>query len=304
MTKVEVHKKASLAGHTDCIYTLCPSPNDQFFFSSGGDGIVARWDLANPEIGDLIVRVPNSVYALYCLQAQKQLLVGQNFEGLHLIDLENKQEIRSVKLTDAAIFDIQCYGSDIFVACGDGVVIVVDYETFALRKHLKASDKSARCLSINPIEREFAVGYSDHSIKIFGLQDLDLHQSLQAHKNSVFALRYTPDGQYLLSGSRDAHLKVWEVEKKYALYESIVAHLYAINHLDFSPDGNYMATCSMDKSVKVWDIKTWQLIKVIDKARHAGHGTSVNKLLWSAYENLLISGSDDRLISVWDLTFL
>ena len=304
MTKVEVHKKAMLAGHKDCIYTICQSPDNQFFFSSGGDGVVARWDLSNPEIGDLIIKVPNSVYALCCLKEERQLLVGQNFEGIHLIDLDQKTELRSVKLTDAAIFDIQVWGKDIFVTCGDGVVIVVDYDSFSVKKHLKASDKSARCLSINPIEREFAVGYSDHTIKIFGLQDFELHRTIQAHKNSVFTTRYTQDGRFLISGSRDAHLKIWDVENKYQLYESIVAHMYAINHLDFSPDGKYFATCSMDKSVKVWDLSSWQLIKVIDKARHAGHGNSVNKLVWSSYENLLISAGDDRMISVWDLTFI
>jgi hypothetical protein len=40
-------------------------------------------------------------------------------------------------------------------------------------------------------------------------------------------------------------------------------------------------------------------LKVIDKARHAGHGTSVNKLLWTP--NRLLSASDDRSISAWDI---
>ena len=78
-------------------------------------------------------------------------------------------------------------------------------------------------------------------------------------------------------------------------------HMYAINHLSFSPDSKYFVTCSMDKSIKVWDAEKFQLLKVIDKARHAGHGTSVNKVLWSGYNNLLVSGSDDRSISVWEI---
>jgi WD40 repeat protein len=45
-------------------------------------------------------------------------------------------------------------------------------------------------------------------------------------------------------------------------------------------------------------------LKVIDKGRHAGHGTSVNKLLWTSFKNQLVSASDDRTISAWDLLFL
>jgi WD40 repeat protein len=59
----------------------------------------------------------------------------------------------------------------------------------------------------------------------------------------------------------------------------------------------------MDKSIKVWDMEALKLLKVIDKARHAGHGTSVNKLLWTNYNDQLASASDDRTISIWNINF-
>ena len=129
-----------------------------------------------------------------------------------------------------------------------------------------------------------------------------LHE-IEAHKISVFTVQYSPDQRYLISGSRDAHLKIWDPQHGYKLRESIVAHMFAINHLDFSPDGKHFVTCSMDKSIKVWDARTFQLLKVIDKARHAGHGTSINKVLWTDFNNLLLSASDDRSISIWDIKF-
>jgi len=96
-------------------------------------------------------------------------------------------------------------------------------------------------------------------------------------------------------------LKIWDVTNGYALHQDIVAHLFAINHLTYSPDQRLFASCSMDKSIKIWDATTFQLLKVIDRARHAGHGTSINKLLWTSFNNQLISASDDRRISVWDI---
>ncbi len=59
------------------------------------------------------------------------------------------------------------------------------------------------------------------------------------------------------------------------------------------------------ESIKVWNnANDLRLLKVIDKGRHAGHGTSVNKLLWTSFKDQLVSASDDRTISAWDLVFL
>ena len=129
-----------------------------------------------------------------------------------------------------------------------------------------------------------------------------MRYAFKAHDNSVFTLKYSPDYRFLLSGSRDARLKSWNVWENYSLEKKIVAHIYAINHIEYSPDGQYFATASMDKSIKIWDAERLKLLKVIDRARHAGHGTSVNRLLWSAHQNTLLSASDDRRISVWQLS--
>ncbi|MFC0183843.1 WD domain-containing protein, G-beta repeat-containing protein [Pseudarcicella hirudinis] len=297
-----VEKIDTFSGHRDSVYSLERTPDKQHFFSAGGDGLVVRWNLEKPDVGELIAKVPASVYAMCYEEKSKQLWVGQNFEGIHVFDIENKQEVKSIKITSSSIFDIKMYENLAIVCLGDGTVIIMSIQEFAVVKHLKASDKSARCVEINPHKREFAVGYSDFSVKIFDLQDFSLKFVIKAHTNSVFTLKYTPDYRFLVSGSRDAHLKAWNVEKQYSLENDIVAHLFAINHLTFSPDGKFFATCSMDKSIKVWDAETFRLLKVIDRARHAGHGTSVNRLWWSEYENQLVSASDDKKISVWKLS--
>jgi WD40 repeat protein len=144
------------------------------------------------------------------------------------------------------------------------------------------------------------VGASDNNIYILSLKDLSCIHTLSGHKNSVFTVCYHPTDNYLLSGGRDAHLKIWSTDG-YHQTEDIVAHLYAINNVQFSADGKYFASCSMDKSIKIWDAESFRLLKVIDKARHAGHGTSINKLLWLAFNNLLLSVSDDRSVAVWDI---
>ncbi len=303
MAGIQVKKLHTLTGHRDCVYTLEPSADSSVFFSGAGDGMVVKWDMNSPEEGEQIAQLPNSIYALHHVLAKDILIVGHNYEGIHLIDWRNKKEKVSLKLNASAIFDIQSHDNNCFIASGDGSVMIIDLELLTVRKQLPYSEKSARTIAINSVHGEMAVGYSDNFIRVFRLEDFTLKYEWQGHTNTVFTLSYSPDFKFLLSGSRDARLKSWSVEESYGLTKEVVAHLYAINHVIFSPDGKHFVTCSLDKSIKVWQAADLTLLKVIDKARHAGHGTSVNKLLWSSFNNQLVSASDDRTISIWDVIF-
>lgn len=295
VAKIDVYK-----GHKDSIYSVEKGMGDAIFYTSGADGMVVEWNMEQSDNGTLIAKLPNSVYALNFDPAEKELLIGQNFEGIHQIDISTKSEKKSVKITSDAIFDIKRQKDRIFVATGNGTLIILHkIDLSVIAKH-KLSDQSLRVMAIHPDGHQLAVGGSDHQIRILDIESLEIIQTLQAHTNSVFTLTYSPDGLHLISAGRDAHIIVWDTSS-YNLVLSVAAHMYAINHIAYSPSGKYFATASMDKSIKVWDAQTFKLLKVIDKSRHAGHATSINKLYWSAYNNRIISVSDDRTISVWDI---
>jgi len=304
MNPIQVEKLKTLTGHSDCVYTIIPAGEANLFFSGGGDGMVVKWDLSNPDEGELIARLPNSIYALHAIKNSSLLIAGHNYEGIHVLDWKTKREVSSLKLSTAAIFDINSFESDILIASGDGTLSIVDFNNLSIRKKLLISEKNVRTIAVNALAGEVAVGFSDNFIRIFSLSDYRLKHEIKAHSKSVFALSYTHDYNFLISGSRDARLKVWDITSGYKQSEEVVAHLFAINHISFSPSGKYFATASMDKSIKIWKTDELKLLKVIDKGRHAGHGTSVNKLLWTNFNNQLLSASDDRTISVWNISGL
>ncbi|MFM2249397.1 MAG: hypothetical protein RLZZ358_324 [Bacteroidota bacterium] len=301
MSKIQVNKLHTLTGHNDCIYALREGADPRFFFTGAGDGMVVEWDLDHPKDGKLLARLPHSVYALEVDPKRNTLIVGHNYEGIHVIDLNEKKESWSLKLGTAAIFDLKIFGDELYVATGDGVLFVVDLESRAIKKHIKLSTKSIRVLAIAPSKKLLALGFSDHSIQVLDLtKDSEPIARLEGHSNSVFALDFSPSEEVLVSGGRDACLKFWNTNS-YFLEENIVAHLYAINYLSFREDGKYLVTCSMDKSLKIWDGTSRNLLKVIDKARNAGHGTSINKVFWSTYSGVIVSVSDDRTIAIWQI---
>jgi WD40 repeat protein len=303
MAKIEVNKANTFTGHRDCVYALTGGKDPYHFFTSGSDGLVVSWSLHNPDQGTLVAKVQKTVYALHYLKENNQLLIGQNFEGLHLVDLNHMQETQKIKITDAAIFDLAIWKDLVFAATGDGKIVVCALPHLHILHTIEVSGKSVRAMAINPLTLELAAATSDHTIKIIDLQTMLVKKTLEGHSNSVFCVQYTPDFAYLLSGSRDAHLFIWDVRADYLKLQPVVAHMFTINHIAFHPDGTYFATCSKDKSIKVWDTQSFRLLKVIDKSRHAGHGTSVNKLLWVGDGVELVSCSDDKTISHWQLGF-
>ena len=299
-----VTRIATLAGHRDAVYALTGGP-DSAVYSGSADGMVVGWDAADPgRDGALLARVENSVYALRHLPDLGMLALGHNFQGVQVLDLTGKQLAHATALPPVAIFEIAYSVSRqrLYAALGDGTLAVLSVPGFRLEKLLRLADKSLRCLALHEGRGELAVGSSDTLTRVLDLDSLEVKYTLGESTNSVFSVAYSPDGARLLTAGRDAQIRTWEVAAGYALAETVPAHMYTIHHLAFSPDGRYLASCSLDKSIKLWDAATLTLLRVLDRARAAGHGTSVNRLVWPGAENRLVSCSDDRSLAVWQLT--
>ena len=301
-----ITKIATLAGHRDAVYALTGSAGSTVF-SGSADGMVVGWDAADPaRDGELLARVENSVYALRHLSELGLLVLGHNFQGIQAIDLANKKLAHATALPPVAIFEIvfSARHQRLYVALGDGTLAVLTTPDFRLEKLLRLADKSLRCLALHEGRNELAVGSSDTFTRILDLDSLATKFTLGESTNSVFSVAYSPDGARLLTAGRDAQMRAWDVAAGYALASTVPAHMYTINHLAFSPDGRYLASCSLDKSIKLWDAATLTLLRVLDRARSAGHGTSVNRVVWPGTENRLVSCSDDRSLAVWQLELL
>jgi WD40 repeat protein len=67
-------------------------------------------------------------------------------------------------------------------------------------------------ISYHPNGQVIANANADKTIKIFDLDTGELLKTLTGHRSEVNALAYSPDGKYLISGSRDTSVKRWNAE--------------------------------------------------------------------------------------------
>ena len=292
---IQIKKLHTFTGHRDAVYALARL-SDTEFLSAAGDGLIVRWNINEPDKGKVVAKAEASVYAME-RSAENEILFGQNYDGLRLVEAK-QAATQSVQLTQKALFAITTWQEYILAGSGAGELFVLQRNPLRIVKKLILSQKSLRSLAVHPHKPELAAGFSDNLVRILDTETWQVKQVLSGHTNSVFSVAYSPGGNTLITTGRDAHLKIWNTGPLYELQEEVVAHMYTVNHLTYRPDGAYFATASMDKSIKLWQANPVKLLKVIDKARHAGHGTSVNRLLW-LNNSTLISASDDRSISVW-----
>ena len=293
MSTLQIERIDTFSGHRGPVYAL-ENGVDSLFYSAGSDGWVVQWNLAKPDLGKVIAQIEGSVYAMK-LDDAGILWIGHNYEGIQGIQVADQTQVFAIPTKGLSIFSIAFVGPNAWIGHNEGLITVVDMATKSVVKHIKASASSARCFCVLADNR-VAVGYSDGFVRVFDA-DFQLIHSFKAHDSSVFSLQSR--GGELYSVGKDARIKRWSND--FQLLTEVIGHIYAIHDIQFSPDGKWFATASMDKTVKVWESETLTLRKVLDASRHGGHKNSVNKLIWSSFDDLLVSASDDKNLSIWKI---
>ncbi|MBD2339581.1 hypothetical protein H6G64_21645 [Calothrix sp. FACHB-156] len=121
-----------------------------------------------------------------------------------------------------------------------------------------------------------------------------LVRTLVGHSKSVNALALTPDGKYVISGSDDNTLKVWNWQTGEEL-RTLNGHSSYVNALALTPDGKYVISGSLDSTLKVWNWQTGEELRTLN-----GHSKSVEALALTSDSKYVITGSSDTTLKVWD----
>jgi len=298
-------KVAQFNGGSGPIYTLEHAKEPHLFYSGSGENLVVKWNLNNPQDSNAIVRLTDKAYALKLIYDKNILLIGSYSGNIHVIDLEKNKEIELLKLHNKTIYDISYLAQkqQFFVLSADGSLSVWSAIDYSLIKTITFNNQKLRCIDFNSIRNEAVIGCSDGSIRIIELENYTEIGVYSEHMEgfSVFSAKYHPNGKLLFTGSRDAHLNIWDPSDNYSLADRIPAHNYAIYSIVFRDDAKLLATGSRDKTIRIWDSTNAKLLHTISQPKYDGHTHSVNKLIWSSHNNYLISTGDDKTIKAWDL---
>jgi dipeptidyl aminopeptidase/acylaminoacyl peptidase len=112
----------------------------------------------------------------------------------------------------------------------------------------------------------------------------------------VECVAFSPDGQRVVSGSRDRSVRIWDPSSGRELL-TVPGHADTVWTAAFSPDGQRLATGSWDRTVKIWEATTGRELFTL-----RGHTDEIRSVTFSPDGQRVASGSGDRTIKLWEVT--
>jgi len=126
--------------------------------------------------------------------------------------------------------------------------------------------------------------------------DIEVFPQL-GHTRSVNSVKFSPDGRWVLSGSDDGTVKLWDVVTGKEV-RTFAGHTDRISSVAFSPDGRQVLSGSNDETVKLWDMVTGREVRTF-----TGHTDPVCSVAFSPDGKQVLSGSwgPDNNFKLWDV---
>ena len=82
---------------------------------------------------------------------------------------------------------------------------------------------------------------------------------LRGHKNYVYCVTYSPDGQKIVSGSQDGTVHVWNADNGTPIGKPLTGHRRVVHSVVFSPNGKFVISGSWDETVRIWNSQTGEV---------------------------------------------
>ncbi len=75
------------------------------------------------------------------------------------------------------------------------------------------------------------------------------------HSDGIYAVRFRPDGHYVVAGSSNGDVMILDVHTT-RLVQTLPGHSETVYGLAFMPDGKRLVSSSEDHTVKCWDVSS------------------------------------------------
>uniref|UniRef100_A0A6Q2Y2G7 Small-subunit processome Utp12 domain-containing protein n=1 Tax=Esox lucius TaxID=8010 RepID=A0A6Q2Y2G7_ESOLU len=221
-----------------------------------------------------------------------------------------------------------------------GVFHLHELPDFNLIHSLSISDRRISTVSINSSGDWIGFGCSGlGQLLVWEWQSESYVFKQQGHFNSMAALCYSPDGQYIATGGDDGKVKVWNISSGLC-FVTFTEHTSSVTNVTFASSGFVIVSASLDGTVRAFDLHRYRNFRTFTSPRPAqfsslaldpsgdlvsagaqdsfevyiwsmqtgrllevlgGHEGPVSCLCFSPVQSVLASVSWDKTVRLWDM---
>ncbi|XP_053450882.1 striatin-3 isoform X3 [Nycticebus coucang] len=276
---LDVEPIYTFRAHIGPVLSLAISSNGEQCFSGGIDATIQWWNMPSPNVDPYDTYEPNVLAGT--LVAHTDAVWGLAYSGIKnqllscsadgTVRLWNPQE----KLpcictyngdkkhgTPTSVDFIGCDPAHMVTSFNTGSAVIYDLETSQslvmlssqIDSGLQSGTHINRVVS-HPTLPVTITAHEDRHIKFFDNKTGKMIHSMVAHLDAVTSLAVDPNGIYLMSGSHDCSIRLWNLDSKTCVQE-ITAHRKKLDEsiydVAFHPSKAYIASAGADALAKVF----------------------------------------------------
>ena len=135
-------------------------------------------------------------------------------------------------------------------------------------------------------------------LKLWNVADGSLAREIPgAHRDTVYGVRFSPDGQYLATAAADRLAKVFRVPDG-SLVKTLEGHTHHALAIAWSADGRLLGTSGGDQLVKLWDFDRGAVLRTMhgDAYRIGPYKREVTSIAFIGDTEHLITSSGDGTV--------
>ncbi|TFK72834.1 WD40 repeat-like protein [Pluteus cervinus] len=131
-------------------------------------------------------------------------------------------------------------------------------------------------------------------------QEIQGHARIfNGHASLVTSVAFSSDNRYVISGSKDQSIIIWNVETGQQVGNRLQGHTSIVTSVGFSSSDEYVVSASDDKTVRIWNLEAG--VPTGGTSVLQGHTGCVRTAVFSPNNKYVASGSDDRSIRIWNV---
>ena len=116
---------------------------------------------------------------------------------------------------------------------------------------------------------------------------------LSGHTEPVYTLTFSLDGTFLVSGSEDKTIRLWDVQTGRVI-KTLYGHRETVRSVSISADNTIIASGSGDKTIHLWSIRTGSHCII------EGHGYIETVTFSPTNPQILLASSKKGIVQQWD----